>query len=44
MDNKECLKFYLKVVKDWEDLGFKLNPCDGCAANKVVKNKTQEVT
>ena len=41
--SKSALKFCLKVVKDLKELGFKLNPCDGCVANKTVNGKQQTV-
>ena len=38
---KNTSKFFFKVAKDFKNLGFKLNPYDGCAANRVVNNKIQ---
>jgi hypothetical protein len=31
--------FYLKLLKDLEDRGFKLNPYDPCVANTVINGK-----
>ena len=33
---KAALLFYQRFVKDLKSIGFVLNPCDPCAANKIV--------
>ena len=38
---KIILKIHLKVVKDLEKLGFKLNPSSGHIVNKIVNNESQ---
>ena len=40
---KSALKFYVKVAKDLESLGFELNPCDECIASKIVNGNQQTV-
>ena len=35
---QSALLFYLKLKKDLESVGFKLNPYDPCVANKQVNN------
>jgi hypothetical protein len=37
---RSALLFYKKLVANLERIGFKLNPCDPCVANKEV-NGTQ---
>jgi hypothetical protein len=34
-----ALQYYKKFVKSLTKQGFKLNPYDGCVANKIVKGK-----
>ena len=34
-----ALSFYLKLRKDLEDIGFVINPCDECVANKMIDGK-----
>ncbi len=34
-----ALLYYKKFVKSLTKHGFKLNPNDGCVANKIVKGK-----
>jgi hypothetical protein len=34
-----ALLYYKKFVKSLTKQGFKLNPYDGCVANKIVKGK-----
>jgi hypothetical protein len=36
---RSALLFYLKLLKDLEGNGFKLNPYDPCVANKMVNGK-----
>jgi hypothetical protein len=39
-----ALLFYLKLLKDLEGNGFKLNPYDPCVANKMVNGKQFTMT
>ena len=36
---KAALLFCGAFVKNMEAVGFELNPCDGCTANKIVNGK-----
>ena len=38
------LLFYKKLVSELEDMGFELNPCDPCVANRMVNGFQQTVT
>ena len=38
---KSALSFYKKFVKDIKEIGFKINPCDPCMANRMVIGKQQ---
>jgi hypothetical protein len=38
------LLFYLKLLKDLEDRGFKMNPYDPCVANKIINGKKITIT
>jgi hypothetical protein len=40
---RSALLFYLKLVKDLTDYGFKLNPYNLCVANKMVDGKQMTV-
>jgi hypothetical protein len=41
---RSALLFYLKLLKDQEGNGFKLNPYDPCVANKMVNGKQFTIT
>jgi hypothetical protein len=41
---RSALLFYLKLLKDLEGNGFKLNPYDPCVANKMVNGKQFTIT
>jgi hypothetical protein len=41
---RSALLFYLKLLKDLEVNGFKLNPYDPCVANKMVNGKQCTIT
>ncbi len=38
------LLFHRKLKKDLESIGFKVNPCDPCVANKMIDGKQMTVT
>jgi hypothetical protein len=38
-----ALLYYKKFVKNLTDEGFKLNPYDGCVANKIIKGKQMTI-
>ena len=40
---RSALLFYLRLVKDLQEFGFKLNPYDPCVANKVVDGSQMTV-
>jgi hypothetical protein len=41
---RSALLFYLKLLKDPEGYGFKLNPYDPCVANKMINGKQFNIT
>jgi hypothetical protein len=41
---RSALLFYLKLLKDPEGNGFKLNPYDPCVANKMINGKQFTIT
>ena len=41
---RSALLFYLKLVRDLKEYGFKLNPYDPCVANKMINGKQMAVT
>ena len=41
---KSALLFYKKLRSDLENEGFKINPYDGCIANKIVNRRQVTIT
>ena len=41
---QSSLLFYQKFVNDIKEIGFEINPCDPCAANKMVNGKQLTLT
>ncbi len=40
---KSTLLFYRKLVADLTSLGYKINPYDPCAANKIINGKQMTI-
>ena len=40
---KAASSLFKKLVNDLKSMGFKVNPCDPCAANKIINGKQMTV-
>ena len=38
------LIFYLNLGKDIEAIGFKVNPCEPCVVNNIIREKQMTIT
>jgi hypothetical protein len=41
---QSSLLYYKKFCKDIESIGFEVNPCDPCVANRIVNGKQHTVS
>jgi hypothetical protein len=41
---KSALLFYRKIVADLKSIGFEVNPCDPCVANKIINGKQMTIS